>query len=84
MKVFKVLGRIIWIIIAVIAIAVVTCVVLVSVFGTDVKTIKGEESTEEVVPRSQRLLARRRVCYLLARRFGGVVRIRMREHRSLA
>ena len=50
MKVFKVLGRIIWIIIAVIAIAVVTCIVLVSVFGTDVKTIKGEESTEEVVP----------------------------------
>ena len=50
MKVFKVLGRIIWIIIAVIAIAVVTCVVLVSVFGTDIKTIKGEESTEEVVP----------------------------------
>ena len=50
MKVFKVLGRIIWIIIAVIAIAVVTCIVLVSVFGTDVKTIKGEEPTEEVVP----------------------------------
>ncbi len=50
MKVFKVLGGIVWVIIAIVAIAVVTCVILVSVFGTNVKTIKGEENTEQVAP----------------------------------
>ncbi|MDO4220109.1 MAG: CapA family protein [Candidatus Saccharibacteria bacterium] len=50
MKVFKFLGRMIWVIIAIIAVAVVTCVLLVSIFGTNIKTIKGEENTEQVAP----------------------------------
>ncbi len=56
MNVFKVLGRIVWAIIAVITIAVVTCMILVSALGTDVKNVVGEESTAEVAPPEPKII----------------------------
>lgn len=50
MKVLKTLSGVFWAILAIIAVAVVTCVVLVSVFGTRTQTIRGTENIEDVAP----------------------------------
>ena len=64
MKVFKILGRLIWITIAIGAVAVATCVALVSLYGTNVKIIKGEEdTTPEVVREPEITSAQMRVLF---------------------
>lgn len=50
MKVFKIIGKIIWIIIGIVAVAMITCVILVILYGDHSKEKTGEENTSVQAP----------------------------------
>lgn len=63
MKLFKILGRLVWVIIAICAVAVVTCVMLVFLYGANVKTFREIDMTPEVVREPEITGAQMRVLF---------------------
>ena len=60
-KVFKILGRIFWIIICIAAVAMITCVILVSVYGVNTQEKTGDETINQAPPEPKIVSAQSRI-----------------------
>ena len=60
-KVFKILGRVFWIIICIAAVAMITCVILVSVYGVNTQEKTGDETINQAPPEPKIVSAQSRI-----------------------
>ena len=60
-KVFKILGRVFWIIICIAAVAMITCVILVNMYGVNTKEKTGDETINQAPPEPKIVSAQSRI-----------------------